>query len=362
MIRPSRWFARLLLCGMTVTAAALPALPQMPPSPVRFTEAEEHSVHRSIKLPGTAESPTSSLVATPVAGIVVALESREGTSVTQGRVLARLDTVNLELQLETLMAQLKEARARLKLAENNLSRARDLFDSEVVAQQQLDDASSEFTAWQGRVEALTARKSRIDMDLERSSIRAPFHGVVVSEETEIGEWLAIGDPVVELLSLDALDVRVEVPERFFQNLVPDGEASVSFKSLPDLAIRGKIIAIIPRADPQARTFPVKVRIPNREGRIGVGMLAQVELLAGESYRATVIPKDALLTHGTENFVFVLQGDDTVHRTAVEPGDGIGAWIVVRGDIQPGQRVITRGNERLEEGQSVAAQPMAYEGP
>jgi RND family efflux transporter MFP subunit len=334
----------------------------MPPSPVRFTEAREHLVRKSIRLPGSVESPNSSLVATEVEGLVQKLQAREGSVVRKGQVLARLSTTNLDLQLEAFQAQLKEAEARLELADSNLVRARDLFDSEVIPQQQLDDAFSEFTAWQGRVEALTAQIKKIETDLDRCSIRAPFAGVVVSEEIEVGEWLAVGQAVVEMLSLEKLEVRVQVPEKYFRNLVPEAGATVTFESLPGLEVAGKLTAIIPRADPQARTFPVKVTIPNREGRVGAGMLAQVALPAGESYRATVVPKDAVVTQGPASFVYVLNGDNTVSQTAVEPGDGTGSWIVVQGAVEPGYRVITRGNERLQEGQAVQGEALEYELP
>jgi RND family efflux transporter MFP subunit len=326
---------------------------------VRFTEALEHDVRHTIRLSGSVESPTSSMVATEVSGPVLELRTREGTAVHKGEVLAVLSSTNLELQLQALQAQIKEARARLQLAESNLERTKELFASDVVARQQLDDAFSEFTAWQGRAEALAAQEARIETDLRRCSVRAPFGGVVVGEQAEVGEWLAVGAPVVELLSLETLDIRVQVPEKFFSNLIPGGDVAVRFDALPDLEARGTVSAIIPRADPQARTFPVKVRIPNGDGRIGVGMLAEVSLPAGVSYRATVIPKDALLTQGQESYVFLLNGDDTVQRTSVESGSGIGTWIVVRGDIQPGQRVVTRGNERLQEGQAVVGQHAEY---
>jgi RND family efflux transporter MFP subunit len=153
-----------------------------------------------------------------------------------------------------------------------------------------------------------------------------------------------------------------VPEKYFRNLVPGAPATVTFEALPDLEMTGKLTAIIPRADPQARTFPVKVTIPNREGRVGAGMLARVALPAGESYRATVVPKDAVVTQGPASFVYVLNGDNTVSQTSVEPGDGAGAWIVVRGPVEPGARVITRGNERLQEGQTVMGEVLEYELP
>lgn len=331
----------------------------LPPAVVRFTEALGHDVRHTIRLSGTVESPTSSMVATEVAGPVQELRAREGTAVRQGEVLAVLSSTNLDLQLQALQALIKEARARLQLAESNLERIKDLFASDVVSRQQLDDAFSEFTAWQGRAEALAAQGARIETDLQRCSVRAPFSGVVVGELAEVGEWLAVGAPVVELLSLETLYIRVQVPEKFFSNLIPGSDVAVHFDALPDLEIQGTVSAIIPRADPQARTFPVKIRIPNGEGRIGVGMLAEVLLPAGASYRATVIPKDALLTQGQESYVFLLNGDDTVQRTLVESGGGIGAWIVVRGDIQPGQRVVTRGNERLQEGQAVVGEYIEY---
>jgi RND family efflux transporter MFP subunit len=337
-----------------------PALAQgRPPSPVRFTEAREHPVQRAIRLPGSVESRTAGLVASEVEGLVIELPAREGRTVRGGQPLARLRTTGRELRLSAATAQLKEAESRARLAERNLERARELFDSKVVSQQQLDDSFYEFNAWQGRVESLTAEIQTIKLAIDRSTIRAPFAGTIVSERTEIGEWIALGDPVMEIVALDELEVRVDVPERYFRNLKANGEAAVTFDSLPDVEVNGRITAIIPRADPQARTFPVKVRIANREGRIGVGMLAQVSLQAGESYQATVVPKDAVIRQGTEQVVFLINGDATVERASVATGAGVGAWVVVEGPVKAGQKVVTRGNERLQPGQTVRGEPLEY---
>jgi RND family efflux transporter MFP subunit len=157
-------------------------------------------------------------------------------------------------------------------------------------------------------------------------------------------------------------VRIEVPERHFSSLNPGATATVTFDALPGLSVSGRVSAIIPRADPQARTFPVKVRIGNRDGRIGVGMLAQVSLPAGESYRATVVPKDAVIRQGAEQIVFTINGSGAVERAAVTTGAGLGEWIVVEGPVRPGQKVVTRGNERLQPGQPVRAEPLEYRLP
>jgi RND family efflux transporter MFP subunit len=331
----------------------------MPPSPVRYTEAQEYPVRRTIRLPGSVESRIQSMVASQVAGAVVKLEAREGNTVRKGELLAQLRTTSLELMRDSLTAQLQEAEARLKLAELSMTRARDLFESDVTSQQDYDNAHYDFNARQGRAQSLAAELARVNLDIDLCSIRAPFAGLVVAEETEIGQWITIGASVVELLSLHDLEVRVEVPERYFASLNPGATARVTFESIPGMAVEGKISAVVARADRQARTFPLKVSVDNSEGRIGVGMLAQVAFPAGESYRATVVPKDAVITKGSERSVYMINGDDTVSLVPVRLGEGVGSWIAVEGELKAGNRVVTRGNERLRPGLPVEGEPVEY---
>jgi len=333
-----------------------------PASPVGYTEVRDYSVRRSVQLPGTVESRTRSLVASELGGLVMEFLAREGDTVGKGQPLARLRTANLELQHRAAEAQLKEALARLKLAERNRDRAGELFEAKLISRQQYDDAFYEYNAWQGRVESLTAEIARIADDIERCTIRAPFAGAVTAEYTQVGQWLGAGDRVVELLSLDELEVRVEVPEQYFRNLNPGARAAVTFESLPGYTATGQISAIVPRADPAARTFPLKVRISNKEGRIGVGMLAQVVFPAGDSYRATVVPKDAVVRRGPQEIVYLINGDNTVRLVEVKTGEGVGSWVEVRGEVRAGEKVVTRGNERLFPGQPVQGERAEYKLP
>ncbi|MCI0407413.1 MAG: efflux RND transporter periplasmic adaptor subunit, partial [Acidobacteria bacterium] len=261
-----------LVTSALLLAAATTQAQDRPPSPVRFTEAKEYSVRRTIQLPGSVESTTTSTVASEVAGLVEELFAREGDTVRKGQPLARLRATTLQLQLDAAQAQLKEAQARLKLAEIGKKRAQDLFESSVTSQADYDNAHYEFSAWQGRVEELDAQIARIQFAIDLCTIHAPFAGLVVTEETEVGQWIIQGGPVLEMISLGDLEVRVEVPERYFTNLNPEARATVTFESIPGYTVEGRITAVVPRADPQARTFPLKVRIANKEGRIGAGML------------------------------------------------------------------------------------------
>ena len=346
-----------LVTGASITGLA--AQPGMGPSPVRYTEAREHLLRRTVRLPGTVESVSMSLVASEVEGLVMELPAREGMRVEKGAILARLRSTNLELRLRATESELREAEAREQLAERELERARDLFKDELFSQQQLDSAEFEYNARVGKVGQLQADMARLKDDFERSTIRAPFDGVVVVEHTEVGQWIEVGGPVVELHALSRLEVVVEVPERHFGDIRLGTTAAVFVESIDGLDVEGRVTAIIPRAIPQARTFPVKVRIPNPNRRIGIGMLTQVALPIGEEYLATIVPKDAVILQGGQRLVYVIGDDNTASVLLVKAGAGAGEWIAVDGPLEPGARVITRGNERLRPGQPVIGEPLEY---
>lgn len=355
-------FVRVTLASALVSSAIASAQMGGGPAPVRYTEARLGSVRPTLELTGSVESRRISVVASEVAGKVVSREAREGDRVAKGAPLVRLRRENLQLTFEASEAQLAEAEARLDLAEANLKRARDLFEEEVVSRQVLDDATSEREAWQARAEQLRATMRRLEDDLDRSVIRAPFGGVVVEERTAEGEWVSAGSPVAVLMDVGELEVTLQVPERHFAGVRQGVPVSVTFESLSGMTIEGTVRAVVPRADERARTFPVKVRIPNEEGRVGVGMLATARLPVGEPSENVLVPKDALVEGSRGSIVYVIGEDDTVRPVPVRTGGAQGVWSAVEGEVRPGDRVVTRGNERLRPGAQVQGEALEYPEP
>ena len=134
---------------------------------------------------------------------------------------------------------------------------------------------------------------------------------------------------------------------------------MTFEALPGRKVDGDLSRVVPRADAQARTFPIKIRIPNADGSIGVGMLAQVALSLGAVREGVLVPKDALVRQGPQEMVYRLKDDQTVEPVPVASGQGIGEWVEVQGPIAAGERVVTRGNERIFPGTPVAGEPLEY---
>ena len=340
---------------------------QMPPSPVGYTEARTRTVRGQLTLPGAVESNVVSLVASEIGGLVIEYPVKEGDRVKEGQLLARLRTRARELDLAAIESQLKEAEARKKLADRNYERAKELFDSKVFSQQQLDDTYYEATALEGRIDNLTADMERLRYDIEQSEIQAPFSGVVIAKHTEVGQWLGVGDAVVQLLSLDDIEVRVEAPEDYYASIRPGVSAAVTFDAIPGRSFQGSIAAVIPKADDQARTFPVKIRVAAGSAKLGVGMLAKVRLNgvsagARASRSAVIVPKDAVVRQGAQRLVWLLDDEGGVNPAPVTTGAAAGSWVQVTGPVAPGAKVITRGNERLRPGQTVVGEPIEYQLP
>lgn len=334
---------------------------QTPTAPVRYTIAKTQTFQAEVRLPGTVESRKSSAVASEVEGLVEHYPLRQGQKVKTGDVLARLRTRQLELEKQALEAEVTETLVRQKLAKREYERARELFEALVVPQEDLDAKQFEYEAWEGRDLRLRAQIERVEDNIERAVIKAPFDGVVLEELSQVGEWLGKGDAVVELLSLEDLEVNVDVPERYLNRFSVGARVALSFEALGSRRATGTVTAVIPQADPQARAFPVKLGFKNPGGALP-GMLAEARFPGGQRRSSVIVPKDAIVLQGAQQVIFVITAEGTVRSAPVSTAEGLGSWIAVDGPVSAGDKVVTRGNERLRANQNVSGEPMEYPEP
>jgi membrane fusion protein (multidrug efflux system) len=349
---------------LLATIAALLFLPgasqaqnkkKAPPSPVVTTPAASYRLTSAIELPGSVETTLRTQVAAPVAGLVADVMVREGDRVKKGQELARLDVDMLEAQRLTLEAQLAESVARGKGAALNLSRAKELFDAQLIAAEAFETAGVELAALEARTASLKASIAELDLRIRISVISAPFDGSVTRKWIEVGGWAKVGDPIVELVSLADLETNVEAPEVHLSKLQTGQRAELRFEALPGLVLQGRVRAIGAEADPDARTFSVKVSIPAGAKAVRSGMVATVRFAPSSPRTVTIVPKDALLERDEGWSVFTVAAENKAALRHVRLGESINGWTEVVGDLRPGQQVVTFGNERLRDGQDVTPQ-------
>jgi RND family efflux transporter MFP subunit len=349
-----------------------------------------------------------------VDGRVIEYPLNEGDRVERGGMLAQLltDTIQLELaaaeaelelrkqelaelengarpeEIEQAKARMVSAEARWRYAQARQTRAdkvgQAMSDEEreemlalaIEAEQAYLDAKAahqlavegprkeQIAQARAQVAVQQATVDRLKDQLEKHTVIARFAGYVTAEHTEVGQWVKQGDPVAEVAALDEVEVVAHVVEQFVPHIRAGMTVSVEIPSLGKQPFSGVVAAIVPQADVQARTFPVKVRLQNELSdsapRIKPGMYARVLLPTGESQLATLVSKDALVLGGPQPVVFVVDAPTDAKKGKVRPvpvqvGVADGNMIQVIGGLTPGQLVVVQGNERLRPGQDVQFQ-------
>lgn len=344
-----------------------------PPASVRVGIAQTQTVGELRLVTGQIEAAKRSTVAAEEAGRVIVSPPPPGTVLKEGDVITRLDDALLRIDLEAARIVVNEAdtaveetAAQLDIAKRDLARLEALFKSNVAKQREVDDARDTVAIRRSRhalAKAVVLRGNaaiaRLEERIKNTVILAPLQGTVVRKETELGEWLGEGDPVVEMIATDRLRVRLNIPELMVAGVSTDDPVTIRVNAL-DRKYEAKPYAIVPDADVQARTFSLLIYLDNADGKAKSGMSVSSELPTGKRVEALTIPRDALVTTPTGTQVFVGRGGVAV-PVAVRVRFASGDRFVIDAPIRHGEQVVTDGNERLTPGQPlniINAEPTA----
>lgn len=326
-----------------------------PPALVEIATVIEKEVFTEINLVGTAEPWLETVVASEEAGKVRKMLFDEGEKVKKNQPLCEQDTSQLNLKIDAAKSDLAEAEVLYAQAKREWQRQKRLFAINSVSEKAYEDSKFKLDASQEKVARLRTEILLLRDQMNKRRIKAPVSGYIVERHCLVGQWLGEGEPVATLVVSDPIRVRIPVPERYIRHLKKGDPAEVTFDALPDRTFEGKIFSIIPRADEAARTFPVRIEIPNPDTAIKSGMLGRASLPAGNPHKAILVPKDALVLSGTGAAVYVVI-DQSARLVPVKTGPAHGALIEVEGDLKDGLKVVVRGNERLRPGQPVQIVP------
>ena len=350
--RPAKRFP-LLAAILVATLPTLAIAQGPPPAKVAVETAVWETVRETAMLIGSVEAFQGSTVASLTEGRVLALKVRTGDRVDAGAPLAALDTTQSEIERDRARARQESARVRLAQAEADLALGEKLLPEQAI--------TSDVVAARGRTANETrhdlaeqdAEIARLTYQIDQATIRAPFPGVVSQELVQAGEWVPLGGGIVRLVDLSVARVKVWVPEHIVGQLAVGDDVTVDTAGG---VVQGTLHAVIPDGDTKSRTFPVETRVDNTGGKLLPGMLARVTFGVGPEEKALTVPRDALVTRGTSSHLWKVVEGSAV-RVPVTPGREKGDRVEVTpmGELGPGDTVITRGNERVRDGQTVQVQ-------
>lgn len=324
------------------------ALAQPPVAKVAVCTVNTGTLALSQEFNGNVFYKEVSNLATEISGKVVEVLFEEGDHLDKGTVMVRLDYVLIEAQLRAAQALVRQYETQLEQERVRMERARSLLKEEVTTPQEFDDMRFTVQTAEHRVEAAKAEVERIEREIEKKTIRAPFSGRVIDRQTEVGDWKDSGDTIAIFARDDLYDVIVNVPEQFLAFIEPGSAVDVT---VAGKTLAGSIVTVIPRGDTVSRTFPVKVRIHGQPWLIEA-MVASVRLPTGQKTDSLYVPLDAILLGQPENVVFKVESG-RARRIPVEIVGNSGLSAYFRADgVSPGDRVIVKGHERLRDGDPV----------
>lgn len=335
---------------LSVLVAMLMAVPVsgQNPATVELDIVTRENMAASLAASGVVVSREDAAIASELEGRLVWI-AEVGERLVQGEVVAQLDTHLLELEKRDREAEIAALKANLAWIERQTRRLEELATANNTARSELDETRARYLVLQQELAQAQVGLKRSLYDLERASVRAPFDGVVVSREMAAGEYAAVGRPLLRLVNTGAAEISVTAPLRLARfNRAGDVVRITNGESVAEATIRSLVTV------GDNRSHMMELRLTPKTDSWLIGEAMTVELPASEEDQHITVSRDALVLRDRGNFVYVVGQDATAVRVNVELGPGAGERIAVQGALQPGDRVVVRGAERLRDGQRVEA--------
>jgi len=328
------------------TAIAQGAAFQPPPEAVTTIVAGQERWPSTLNAIGTMAAVRGVTVSADLAGIVEDILFESGDTVREGQVLVVLDTRQEQ-------AQMAAAEAQRVLARLNFNRMQELLDQRVVSKAEFDSATAESRQAEARVGEIRAA-------IERKTIRAPFPGTLGIRQINKGQYLAGGDPVVPLQSLNPIYVNFGVPQQAIGQVRVGRTVRVTTEQVANAAFEGRISAIDSVVDQTTRNIQVQATLANPSGTLRPGMFVQTEMPFGAEQRVVALPASAIsyAPYGDSVFVVADLKDDKGHtyrgvrQQFVKLGPARGDQVAVVSGVNAGDEVVTSGVFKLRNGAAV----------
>lgn len=334
--------AAALLLALWVISGPLtrdgPELPQRtPPEPmtVAVVESEAAAVERRLSLQGEVEPDQLVIVRAETAGRVEALAVDAGQAVRSGEVIARLSMDDRE-------ARLRRAEAAVRGRESDHRAAEQLATQGFQAQLRVESALADLEAARADLEA-------VRLEIANTQVRAPIDGILNRRLVEVGDYLAVGGAVAEVLENDPLIAVVQVPQHSIHRVRPGGPARVVF--LDGEPKQGVVHHISARADTATRTFRVEIRVPNPDRSLPAGISTRVEIPVETVSAHRISPALVALDDQGRLGIKAVGGDARVvfHAIEVVRAEVDGIWVT---GLPERVRLITVGQGFVNAGEPV----------
>ena len=303
------------------------------PVPVEITEARADTVIDAILATGQIEALQSIELRPAIDGRLVEILVREGSLVSTGTPLFKVDDAELK-------AEVTRAEAERDLARQALDRTRGLLAEKAAAPADLERAEAQMRSTQAALELLQVR-------LDRTTVRAPFGGVAGARMVSVGDYVTTATRLISLQTVNPQRASFQIPERYAERLREGQRVLFQVAALPARDFRGTVDFVDPQVQLPGRTITVKASVPNPDRSLQAGMFIEARLATETRLNAIVIPEDAITQIQGGAFVWIVV-DGKAARKRVELGVRTPGYVEILSGIAVGDQVVVGGIDRLIE--------------
>lgn len=360
----------LLLALGACTAKAPPAA--QPPE-VKVATVLQRDVPIYLEAVGQTRGNTETEILARVEGFVEKVHFEEGTVVTKGQLLYTLDPRPLEANLAQAKGNLAEAEAQWARTKQDVARYEPLVADAAVSRQEYETAVALEKAAAAAVDAARAAERRADVDLGYVRVKAPDDGLIGKTEVQAGTLVGRGQPTLltKISKIDPIHVRFTLAEKDYLRFArvygaadkPKKDDASMEMILADGSVhpnKGQIVFVDRNVDPGTGTILVEASFPNPERIVRPGQYAKIRAVAEVKQGAILVPQRAVQEMQGLFNVAVVKADDTVDFRPVQAADRIGAlWVIAEG-LEPGERIVVEGLQKVRPGVKVTAQNVTIE--
>lgn len=333
--------AALILLAICASAAAQNGPPGGRATTVETLVVKSAPLRSSVSAVGTILADASALLRAEAPGQLLQLHFEDGQQVSTGDPLFSIEATVLE-------AEVNEARANVEQSEAAYNRAQELIEDKLISATDFDAARANYNVGVARLLSSEAR-------LAKTVIRAPFAGTVGLRMINVGDYVTIGQQLVDVVRLDPLRVDFSVPETLLAQIKLGQSIDVSVGAYPNQTFEGVITAIAPQIDVSGHSVTIRARLPNKDLKLRPGLFAQVSITLEVKDNALLVPEQAIWPIGQDKTVFIVEDGKAVQKTVTLGQRQDGMAEIVSG-ISENDEIVTAGQMKIFDGAAVNTIP------
>lgn len=297
-----------------------------------------------------------------VSGTIVSVNLKDGQMVKKGEVLFIIDPRPYQAEVDRALGQVAAARARVTYTANDWQRAQRLIADNAIAKRDYDEKQNAANEAAANLKTAQAALEAAEINLGYTKISAPISGRVSRAEITLGNVVSAGAgsaPLTTIVSVSPIYAEFDADEQtylqYIRRVKNEGRVAVDLGLADEdgYSRTGVIQSVDNRVDTTSGTIRVRARFDNSDGSLIPGLYARVKVISGDAYSALLINDTAIGTDQDKRYVYVVGGDNQIAYREIKVGDAHGNLRIVKSGIQPGDRIVVSGTQRVRAGAKVS---------